>query len=241
MKHTKMIFFGLILSFMLALSACEAASRDPEVAEQSTAPVGQMDETLEETTSTLPSFQFWDDVVELINQAGDSTTVYKLEDGRYLDRMDRFFTYDGMETWTCDDGSIWVRKSGTTAAATNVFAEFAVDRFLAQRPDHLFFGDAAGDEHASKVVLTFDTQITNFRFLQLEGNFNEEGEFRCTNMRELYSRDEISENDLMVVETVLEGLIPTRGISFVDVGGNTRYYYLVLSGEDNVPLLVPFR
>lgn len=241
MKYTKTIFFGLTLSFMLALSACEAVSRDPEVAAQSTAPVEQMDETLEETTSTLPSFQFWDDVVELVNQAGDTTTVYKLEDGRYLDRMDRFFTYDGVETWTCDDGSIWNRKSDTTAATTNVYAEFAIERFLAQRPDHLFFSDAAGDEYASKVVLSFDTKITNFRFLQLEGNFDQAGEFLCTDMQELYSRDEITENDLMVVETVLEGLIPTRGISFVDAGGNTQYYYLALSGEDNVPLLISFR
>ncbi|MGM9603432.1 MAG: hypothetical protein ACI3XG_00020 [Faecousia sp.] len=112
---------------------------------------------------------------------------------------------------------------------------------MAQRPDHLFFSDAAGSEYASKVVLTFDTGITNFRFLQLEGEFGQAGEFLCTDMQVLYSRDEITENDLMVVETVLEGLVPNRGISFVDAGGNTRYYYLTFSGEDNVPLLVSFQ
>ena len=73
--------------------------------------------------------------------AGDTTTVYKLADGRYLDRMDRFFTYDGVETWTCDDGSIWNRKAESTEPATHVSAEFAIERFLAQRPDHLFFSD----------------------------------------------------------------------------------------------------
>ena len=176
-----------------------------------------------------------------MNLAGDTTTVYKLDDGRYLDRMDRFFTYDGSETWTCDDGSIWNRKSDATAVTTNVYAEFAIERLLAQRPDHLFFSDAAGNEYASKVVLSFDTPVTNFRFLQLEGEINQAGEFICTNMQQLYSRDEITGNDLMVVQTVLEGLIPTRGISFVDAGGNTRYYYLAISGEDNVPLLVSFR
>ena len=241
MKYQKMIFFGLTISLALALSACEAAVREPEVAQQSTAPVEQRDEATEQTTATLPAFQFWDDVVELVNLAGDTTTAYKLDDGRYLDRMDRFFTYDGVENWTCDDGSIWNRKPDATVATTNVYAEFAIERFLAQRPDHLFFSDASGNEYASKVVLTFDTTITNFRFLQLEGNMSQTGEFLCTNMQELYSRDEITENDLMVVETVLEGLIPDRGISFVDAGGNTRYYYLTLSGEDNVPLLVPFQ
>ena len=90
-------------------------------------------------------------------------------------------------------------------------------------------------------MLSFDTPVTNFRFLQLEGNINQAGEFVCTNLQQLYSRDEMAENDLMVVETVLEGLIPTRGISFVDAGGNTRYYYLTISGEDNVPLLVAFQ
>ena len=241
MKYQKTILYGLAISLVLTLTACEAASRDPEVAAQSTAPLEQTEEVSEETTAMLPSSLFWDDVVELVNLAGDTTTVYKLDDGRYLDRMDRFFTYDGSETWTCDDGSIWNRKSDATAVTTNVYAEFAIERLLAQRPDHLFFSDAAGNEYASKVVLSFDTPVTNFRFLQLEGEINQAGEFICTNMQQLYSRDEITENDLMVVQTVLEGLIPTRGISFVDAGGNTRYYYLAISGEDNVPLLVSFR
>lgn len=241
MKYPKLVFFGLSLSLTLALSACQAPSREPNPVQQSTAPVEQITAPGEQTTATLPASQFWDDVVELMNPAGDTTTVYKLEDGRYLDRMDRFFTYDGVENWTCDDGSIWHRKPDATAATTNVYAEFAVDRLLAQRPDHFFFSDAAGNENASKVVLSFDTTITNFRFLQLEGNIDETGEFLCTNMQELYSRDEITENDLMVVETVLEGLVPNRGIRFVDAGGNTRYYYLTVSGEDNVPLLIPFQ
>lgn len=239
MKYQKTILCGLAISLALTLTACDAASRNPELAEQSTAPLEQTEEATEQTLSTLPSFQFWDDVVELLSMAGDTTTVYKLDDGRYLDRMDRFFTYDGVETWICDDGSIWNRKPDATAATTNVYAEFAIERFLAQRPDHLFFSDGTEHECASKVVLSFDTKITNFRFLQLTGEFDQLGAFVCTDMQVLYSRDEITENDLMVVQTTLDGLIPTRGISFVDAGGNTRYYYLTISGEDNVPLLVP--
>lgn len=234
MRYYKYLLCGL--SLCLFLSACQSVARQSE--ELSTT---QMPATQQTTQATLPQYQFWDDVVELVNPAGDTTTVYKLDDGRYLDRMDRFFTFDGVETWTCDDGSIWNRKVESTEPATRVFAEFAIERFLAQRPDHLFFSDSQGSEYASKVVLSFDTPVTNFRFLQLEGEINQAGEFICTNMQPLYSRDEITENDLMVVETVLEGLIPNRGISFVDAGGNTRYYYLALSGEDNVPLLVSFQ
>ena len=109
---------------------------------------------------------------------------------------------------------------------------------MAQRPDHLFFSDGASA--ASKIVLTFDTTVTNFQFLKLEGSIGQSGEFLCSHMESLYSQDVITENDLMVVETELEGLVPSRGIRFVDAGGNTRYYYLALSGEENVPLLISF-
>lgn len=240
MKYQKIMLLGVAACISLSLCACTASSSEPvPSAEPSiTEPSAQTSAT--QTESTLSSFQFWDDVVELVNMAGDSTTVYKLADGRYLDRMDRFFTYDGAENWTCEDGSIWNRKPDASNAVTNVSAEFAVERFLAQRPDHLFFSDAAAGDYASKIVLTFDTAVTNFRFLKLEGEINSTGEFVCSNLEELYSKDLITENDLMVVETVLEGLLPSRGISFVDAGGNTRYYYLAVSGEDNVPLLIPF-
>ncbi|MGN0267034.1 MAG: hypothetical protein ACI4D7_05090 [Lachnospiraceae bacterium] len=47
------------------------------------------------------------DVVEIVNLRGDETTVYKLADGRYMDRIERVFTYDGVETWTDEDGVEW--------------------------------------------------------------------------------------------------------------------------------------
>lgn len=239
MKYTKILTCGVGAALMLSLSACSAGEQTaPSEAPPTT--LEQTQATAIQTEATLPASQFWDDVVELVNPQGDSTTAYKLEDGRYLDRLDRFFTYDGAETWTCNDGSLWNRKADSAGVTTTVSAEFAIERFLAQRPDHLFFSDGAGDSAASKIVLTFDTTVTNFRFLKLEGTIGQSGEFRCSNMESLYSRDVITENDLMVVETVLEGLVPSRGISFVDAGGNTRYYYLALSGEDNVPLLISF-
>lgn len=235
MKKCKNVYVcGISALLSLALVACTASSREHDISVESS--VSQTTEP--ETQATLSSTQFWDDVVELISLAGDTTTVYKLVDGRYLDRMDRYFVYDGVDTWTCDDGSSWSRKPDSDTSATNVYAEFAIERFLAQRPDHFFFSE--GSKDASKVVLTFDTNVTNFRFLQLEGSFDSSGAYHCSQKQELYSKDEITTNDLMVVETNLDGLIPTRGISFVDAGGNTRYFYLALSGEDNVPLLISF-
>lgn len=239
MKYEKYKIVGAAAVLALSLSACApqmniaapAASTEPE-----TQPTQQV--------ATVP--QSWDDVVELVNMAGDSTTVYLLADGRYLDRQDRFFTYDGAETWTCDDGSIWNRKADSAAAggysdtapsATNVYAEFAIERLLAQRPEHISFSEGAGD----KIVLTFDTAVTEFRFLELQGgSFDNAGKFSCTGVRALYTCDLILDSDLMVVQTQLEGLVPTRGFSFRDDAGNIQYYYLALSGEDNVPLVVHF-
>ena len=47
------------------------------------------------------------DVVELVNLRGDTTTVYKLVDGTYMDRIERRFTYNGTDTWTDEDGVEW--------------------------------------------------------------------------------------------------------------------------------------
>lgn len=47
------------------------------------------------------------DVAELVNLPGDTTTVYKLADGTYMDRMERRFTYNGTDTWTDENGAEW--------------------------------------------------------------------------------------------------------------------------------------
>ena len=41
-----------------------------------------------------------EDVVEIVNLTGETTTVYKLADGRYMDRIERIFIFDGVDTWT---------------------------------------------------------------------------------------------------------------------------------------------
>lgn len=234
MKFQKYQMIGSAAILALSLSACA-----PQLEAAAPTETQIIQPTQEATAAATAATQGWDDVVELVNMAGDSTTVYLLADGRYLDRQDRFFSYDGAEIWTCDDGSIWNRKADSApadTAATNVYAEFAIERLLAQRPDQIFFSEGG----SSKIVLTFDTAVTEFRFLELEGTVDDAGNFSCTGTRELYTCDLILSNDLMVLETSLEGLIPTRGISFKDDAGDVQYYYLALSGEDNVPLLVPF-
>ena len=47
------------------------------------------------------------DVVKIVNLRGDETTVYKLADGTYMDRMERRFTYNGTDIWTDENGVEW--------------------------------------------------------------------------------------------------------------------------------------
>ena len=49
----------------------------------------------------------WPDVEELVNQRGDETTVYLLADGRYMDRINAVYIYDGKDTWTDTNGVEW--------------------------------------------------------------------------------------------------------------------------------------
>ena len=63
------------------------------------------------------------DVVEIVNLRGDETTVYKLADGTYMDRIERHFTYNGTDTWTDEDGVEWnevVKSSTNDNSSTNM-------------------------------------------------------------------------------------------------------------------------
>ena len=48
-----------------------------------------------------------EDVVEIINLQGEITIVYKLVDGRYMDRTNTVYIYDGKDTWTDTNGVEW--------------------------------------------------------------------------------------------------------------------------------------
>lgn len=69
---------------------------------------------------------------------------------------------------------------------------------------------------------------------------DEEGNFVCTGTQVLYRQPVIEENQLMMVETDLGEILPTKAISFCDAGGNIQKYYVTLSGKDGTPLLTSF-
>ena len=66
--------------------------------------------TMDGSNSSTEKFENkdnWPDVEELVNQRGDETTVYLLADGRYMDRINVVYIYDGKDTWTDESGVEW--------------------------------------------------------------------------------------------------------------------------------------
>ena len=70
---------------------------------------GMSEESADENLNSETEHDIYpgEDVVELVNLKGDTTTVYKLIDGRYMDRMDRIFIFDGVDTWIDEEGVEW--------------------------------------------------------------------------------------------------------------------------------------
>ena len=87
-------------------------STEQVVASEAIVEVVQLPEeqTMEDSNSTTEKFENkdnWPDVEELVNQRGDGTTVYLLADGRYMDRINAVYIYDGKGTWTDESGVEW--------------------------------------------------------------------------------------------------------------------------------------
>ena len=66
--------------------------------------------TMDDSSSSTEKFENkdnWPDVEELVNRRGDETSVYLLADGRYMDRINAVYIYDGKDTWTDESGVEW--------------------------------------------------------------------------------------------------------------------------------------
>ena len=101
----------------------------------------------------------------------------------------------------------------------------------------IFFSDAADSPYANRIMLTFTTDITDFRFLDLDFDIACDGSLLCKKNIELFHQDKITANDPLVVETVMGEILPIRGFSFTDTAGNKRTFNLFLSGKDGSPLV----
>ena len=68
--------------------------------------LGKTEEENSESSSENEDYP-GEDVVEIINLRGETTTVYKLVDGRYMDCTNTVYIYDGKDTWTDTNGVEW--------------------------------------------------------------------------------------------------------------------------------------
>lgn len=60
------------------------------------------------------------DTAMLVNLRGDTTTVYKLADGRYMDRTNSVYIFDGVDTWTDESSVEWNETAQISEAEENV-------------------------------------------------------------------------------------------------------------------------
>lgn len=59
-------------------------------------------------------------------------------------------------------------------------------------------------------------------------------------LKDLYHVDKLTPERPLVVTMLLDGVIPSRGISYVHESGATRCFKISMSGQDNFLLLTEF-
>ena len=59
--------------------------------------------------SVYDAYQKWlgSDAKNLLEQVGCDDAAYLLADGRYMDRINAVYIYDGKDTWTDESGTEW--------------------------------------------------------------------------------------------------------------------------------------
>ena len=121
--YENMLFLMIMVIMVCSLTACgqQETGTDDAAYPWSDAPVETIEAIVEvvqlpdepsmdDSSSSTEIFENkdnWPDVEELVNQRGDETTVYLLADGRYMDRINAVYIYDGKDTWTDESGVEW--------------------------------------------------------------------------------------------------------------------------------------
>jgi hypothetical protein len=103
-----------------------------------------------------------------------------------------------------------------------------------------FFEDEYGDYETERIMFRTNTAVKDFSFIEI-GFIEKDTDLKYYKSRSsLYSMNEFLPEKPLVVTWLEQGLMPHRGISFVDENDKTRYFYLSKSGEDNSLLLIEF-
>ncbi len=84
------------------------------------------------------------DTAVLVNLRGDTTTVYKLADGRYMDRINAIYIFDGTDTWYDESGVEWNEAVQTEGAAANVRDPYDLYSWDAETGTYIPYQEAEG-------------------------------------------------------------------------------------------------
>jgi hypothetical protein len=95
-------------------------------------------------------------------------------------------------------------------------------------------------EHQVELLLSSTQPLNNFNFLRVSiDGVDEDGEL-ITTTESIYTIDTLMPDHPLVVTMSFYGDLPSYGISYEDENGETRNFYITLSGKDGSLLLVEF-
>ncbi len=95
-------------------------------------------------------------------------------------------------------------------------------------------------EYAARMILMTDFPVTDVKILALELEDVAQDGTLSFRTRELYSLPALLRTSPLMLTVLMEGSIPTRGISYTDPGGYTYRYTISVSGMDGSLILSPF-
>ena len=101
------------------------------------------------------------------------------------------------------------------------------------------FDEEYNGYEAERIILRTNIAAKDFKFIEI-GYKGENTNIQYYEAAVLYSLDELSPENPLVVTWLEQGTVPHRGLSFVDENNITRYFYIAKSGEDGSLLLIEF-
>ena len=119
--------------------------------------------------------------------------------------------------------------------STTISIKYAPDKLPAK---HRYFVDAPEDgEYCRKIMFSINNPVKSFRYMEIE--WVEAGDYKFLEDRTIcQAPDFLPEEPIVIMYQVPSGIMMTRGISFVDKNGATRYFLIGESGMDGSLLLI---
>lgn len=111
-----------------------------------------------------------------------------------------------------------------------VSVDYATDELLSQYDSFVEFIEFE-DGRYQKIVFTTNVTAKDFKFIEI-GLEEDSAAIAFFEKEVLFSIDELSAEEPFLVTWMEWGAIPHRGISYIDETGTTRYFCIVMSGED---------